>query len=284
MDKLFQDLNSVTGRFTEESVHLAKFPVCDESLIDTELEKRMGVAQKLSSMILGLRRKVNIKVRQPLNRMMIPVSEPGFQEQVEEVKNLVLNEVNVKQIEYITDTAGILVKRIKPNFKTLGPRFGKLMKEIGAAINEMEQDEIATFEKEKAFSIGAGGQQIELTLEDVEIISEDIPGWLVANEGTITVALDINISEELKQEGMARELINRIQNIRKESGFDVTDKIQVLVEKHELVNDAITNHGQYIGSQTLAESVQMIDKLENNHSKRVEIEEDIFINIKVTRV
>ena len=284
MDKLFQDLNSVTGRFTEESVHLAKFPVCDESLIDTELEKRMGVAQKLSSMILGLRRKVNIKVRQPLNRMMIPVSEPGFQEQVEEVKNLVLNEVNVKQIEYITDTAGILVKRIKPNFKTLGPRFGKLMKEIGAAINGMEQDEIATFEKEKAFSIGAGGQQIELTLEDVEIISEDIPGWLVANEGTITVALDINISEELKQEGMARELINRIQNIRKESGFDVTDKIQVLVEKHELVNDAITNHGQYIGSQTLAESVQMIDKLENNHSKRVEIEEDIFINIKVTRV
>lgn len=284
MDKLFQDLNSVTGRNTEESVHLAKFPECKESLIDTELEKRMEVAQQLSSMILGLRRRVNIKVRQPLNRMMIPVGEPGFQEKVEEVKNLVLNEVNVKNIEYITDTAGILVKRIKPNFKTLGPRYGKRMKEIGATIMQMEQEQIATFEKEKTFSIGAGGQQIELTLEDVEIISEDIPGWLVANEGSITVALDINISEELKLEGMARELINRIQNIRKESNFDVTDKIQVLIEQHELVNEAITIHGKYIGSQTLAESVQAIAKLENNHSKRVEIEEDVFINIKVTRV
>jgi len=284
MDKLFQDLNSVTGRFTDESVHLAKFPGFDESLIDTELEKRMDVAQKLSSMILGLRRKVNIKVRQPLNRMMIPLTEPGFKEQVEQVKNLVLNEVNVKEIEYITDTAGILVKRIKPNFKTLGPRYGKLMKEIGAAINAMEQNEIAAFEKEKAWSISAGGQQVELTLEDVEIISEDIPGWLVSNEGSITVALDINISEELKQEGMARELINRIQNIRKESDFDVTDKIQVVIEQHELVNSAVEAHCKYIGSQTLAENVELTKKLENSHSKRIEIEEDVFINIQVNRV
>jgi isoleucyl-tRNA synthetase len=231
-----------------------------------------------------LRRKVNIKVRQPLNRMMIPVTEPGFQEQMEQVKSLVLNEVNVKKIEYITDTAGILVKRIKPNFKTLGPRYGKLMKEIGAAINGMEQNEIAAFEKEKAMCITAGGKQIDLTLEDVEIIFEDIPGWLVANEGSITVALDINISEELKQEGMARELINRIQNIRKESDFDVTDKIQVIIEQHELVNDAIEIHGKYIGNQTLAQSVQLTNKLENNHSKRVEIEEDVFINIRVSKV
>jgi len=284
MDKLFQDLNSVTGRFTDESVHLAKFPGFDESLIDTEQEKRMDVAQKLSSMILGLRRKVNIKVRQPLNRMMIPLTEPGFKEQVEQVKNLVLNEVNVKEIEYITDTAGILVKRIKPNFKTLGPRYGKLMKEIGAAINAMEQNEIAAFEKEKAWSISAGGQQVELTLEDVEIISEDIPGWRVSNEGSITVALDINISEELKQEGMARELINRIQNIRKESDFDVTDKIQVVIEQHELVNSAVEAHCKYIGSQTLAENVELTKKLENSHSKRIEIEEDVFINIQVNRV
>ncbi|MCP4313713.1 MAG: isoleucine--tRNA ligase [Bacteroidetes bacterium] len=284
MDKLFNDLNGVTDRYTDESVHLTAFPSFDESLIDTELEKRMDVAQILSSMILGLRRKVNIKVRQPLNRMMIPVIESSFRDQVEEVKSLVLNEVNVKEIEYITDTAGILVKRIKPNFKSLGPRFGKLMKEIGSAINGMQQEEIAAFEKEQAFTITAGGQKIDLTLEDVEIISEDIPGWLVANEGPITVALDISISEELKQEGMARELINRIQNIRKESGFDVTDKIQVVIERHELINDAISTHGKYIGSQTLAESVQLADSLENMHSKRIDIDEDIYINIRVTRV
>jgi isoleucyl-tRNA synthetase len=227
---------------------------------------------------------VNIKVRQPLNRMMIPVLEPSFREQVEQVKSLVLNEVNVKEIEYITDTAGILVKRIKPNFKTLGPRYGKLMKEIGSAINAMEQEDISKFEKEQAFTIAAGGQEIVLSLEDVEIISEDIPGWLVANDGSITVALDITISEELKREGMARELINRIQNIRKESGFEVTDKIEVLIEQHELINGAIETYGEYIGSQTLAENIQVTGLLENNHSKRIDIDDDVYINIRVTRV
>jgi isoleucyl-tRNA synthetase len=284
MDKLFNDLNGVTGRQPVESVHLASFPVYDASLIDPDLEKRMDVAQKLTSMILGLRRKVNIKVRQPLNKMLVPVVDPLFKEQVEKVRSLVLNEVNVKEIEFITDTAGILIKRIKPNFKTLGPRYGKLMKEIGEAINAMEQKEIAAFEKEQRFSISAGDQQITLTLEDVEIMSEDIPGWLVANDGPLTVALDINISEELKQEGMARELINRIQNIRKESGFDVTDKIRVVIEQHELINDAINTHGKYIGSQTLAESIQLTDIIENNHSKRIDIDDDVYINIRVTRV
>jgi isoleucyl-tRNA synthetase len=284
MDKLFNDLNSVTGRHADESVHLAAFPRFDASLIDPDLEKRMEVAQKLTSMILGLRRKVNIKVRQPLNKMLVPVIDPLFKAQVEKVKSLVLNEVNVKEIEFISDTAGILVKRIKPNFKSLGPRYGKLMKEIGEAIGGMEQKEIATFEKEQAFTIQAGGEQIDLTLEDVEIMSEDIPGWLVANEGPLTVALDINISEALKQEGMARELINRIQNIRKESGFDVTDKIRVVIEQHELINEAIGTHGKYIGSQTLADSIQLTDTLENNHSKRIDIDDDVYINIRVTRV
>jgi len=284
MDKLFNDLNSVTVRYSDESVHLAAFPSFDTTLINPELEKRMDVAQKLTSMILGLRRKVNIKVRQPLNKMIIPVIEPSFKEQVEKVKSLVLNEVNVKEVEYITDTVGILVKRIKPNFKTLGPRYGKLMKEVGAAISKMDQKEIATFEKEQAFTISAGGQQIDLSLEDVEITSEDIPGWLVANEGSITVALDISISEELKQEGMARELINRIQNIRKESGFDVTDKIHIVIEQHELINKAIEIHGKYIGNQTLAESVVLAETLENNHSKKIDIDEDIYINIQVSRV
>ena len=284
MDKLFNDLNSGTNRFSEESVHLTLFPKHNEQLIDPALEDRMDVAQKLSSMILGLRRKVNIKVRQPLNKMMLPVSDPLFREQVEEVKLLVLNEVNVKEIEYITDTAGILVKRIKPNFKSLGPRYGKLMKELGAAINGMDQEQIATFEKEHVFEIPVGGRKIQLTLEDVEIVSEDIPGWLVANEGTITVALDINISEELRQEGVARELINRIQNIRKDKGFDVTDRINVLIEKHQLINEAINVHCQYIGSQTLANSVSLTDNIQNNLSKRIDIDDDVYINVQVTRV
>jgi isoleucyl-tRNA synthetase len=235
-------------------------------------------------MVLGLRRKVNIKVRQPLNKMMIPVSDPAFRGQVEEVKSLVQNEVNVKEIAYITDTAGILVKRIKPNFKSLGPRFGKKMKELSAAIAQMEQEEIAAFEKSGTFQLHLGEEQITLTLEDVEIVSEDIPGWLVANEGAITVALDINITEELRQEGVARELINRIQNIRKESGFDVTDRINVTMEKHQLINDAVGNHAKYIGSQTLADKIELIDRLENNHSRRVDIDEDVYINIRVTRV
>jgi len=284
MDKLFIDLNSVTGRHKDESVHLGKFPEYNGKLIDLELEKRMDNAQKISSMILGLRRKVNIKVRQPLNKIMLPVADAGFREQVESVKSLILNEVNVKEIDYITDTAGILVKRIKPNFKTLGPRFGKLMKEVSNAINNMDQEQIAAFEKEQSFQIVAGGERVQLGLGDVEIISEDIPGWLVANDGPITVALDINITEELRQEGVARELINRIQNIRKESGFDVTDKIDVVIEKHDLINSAIETHRNYIGSQTLAENITLTEKIKNNESKRIDIDEDIYINIQVTRI
>jgi len=284
MDKLFIDLNSVTGRHKDESVHLGKFPEYNGKLIDLELEKRMDNAQKISSMILGLRRKVNIKVRQPLNKIMLPVADAGFREQVESVKSLILNEVNVKEIDYITDTAGILVKRIKPNFKTLGPRFGKLMKEVSNAINNMDQEQIAAFEKEQSFQIVAGSERVQLGLGDVEIISEDIPGWLVANDGPITVALDINITEELRQEGVARELINRIQNIRKESGFDVTDKIDVVIEKHDLINSAIETHRNYIGSQTLAENITLTEKIKNNESKRIDIDEDIYINIQVTRI
>ena len=284
MDKLFRDLNSVTGKHGEDSVHLSRFPVCDETFIDSELEARMDIAQKLSSMILGLRRKVNIKVRQPLNKLLIPVTDPAFREQVEKVKNLVLTEVNVKEIEYITDTAGILVKRIKPDFKSLGPRYGKLMKEIGQAIGSMDQEQIAAFERDGSCKIEAGGEKISLSLEDVEIISEDIPGWLVANEGTITIALDIHITDELRQEGMARELINRIQNIRKESGFDVTDKIEVVIEARGLVNDAIRTHGKYIGSQTLAEKVELAGSLEGTGCKSIEIDDGERISIRVTRV
>ncbi|HER07706.1 MAG TPA: isoleucine--tRNA ligase [Bacteroides sp.] len=284
MEKLFVDLNSVSGRFPEGSVHLTRFPESDRELIDKPLEARMEIAQKLSSMILGLRRRVNIKVRQPLNKVMIPVPDEAFQQQVESVKSLVLNEVNVKEIEYITDAAGIIVKRIKPNYKTLGPRYGKLMKELGDAISSMSQEEIGTFEKQGTFTLRAGDEQVRLTLDDVEIVSEDIPGWLVAYEGSITVALDIHITDELRHEGVARELINRIQHIRKESGFDVTDKIHVFIEKHNLINKAVEKHGNYIGSQTLAENISLADRIENNQSKRIDIDDDVYINIRVTRV
>jgi isoleucyl-tRNA synthetase len=244
----------------------------------------MALAQKLSSMILGLRRKVSIKVRQPLNKMMLPILDPSFKEQVEKVKNLVLNEVNVKEIEYISDTSGILVKKVKPNFKSLGPRYGKLMKEIGQAIGKLEQEEIIAFERQQSYVIDAGGQKITLGMDDVEIISEDIPGWLVANEGALTIALDIHITEELKHEGTARELINRIQNIRKESGFDVTDKIEVYFERHPLVEDAIKIHGDYIGSQTLANKIQLVEKLDEADSKTMEIDDGETIVIRIERV
>ncbi|PID91389.1 MAG: isoleucine--tRNA ligase [Bacteroidetes bacterium] len=284
MDKLFNDLNSVSGRFEEASVHLASFPKADESLIDPLLEQRMDVAQKISSMVLGLRRKVNIKVRQPLNRMMIPILDPALEEQIEAVKALILNEVNVKEIEYITDTAGVLVKRIKPNFKALGPRYGRLMKQVGAAIAAMSQEDIVHFEKEECFKLDLGDTQIELLLSDVEILSEDIPGWLVANEGTLTVALDITLTDELKQEGMARELINRIQNLRKERGFDVTDKIKIELESHDRIKEAVEQHGSYIESQTLANSILLSDSVEGQGIKRIDIDEELSTNIRVSRV
>ena len=284
MDKLFLDLNSVSGKYKEESVHLAGFPDFDTELIDKNLEERMDIAQKVASMILGLRRKVNIKVRQPLNKIMIPALNPDFREKFEAIKSLVLNEVNVKSVDYITDTSDILVKKIKPDFKTLGPRYGKMMKQVGNAISSLTQDKILKFEKEGICEISINDKTIQLKLNDVEIVSEDIPGWLVATEGNITVALDIHIDEQLKNEGIARELINRIQNIRKENGFDVTDKIEIQIEKHEAINNAVEEHGDYIGSQTLARKINLMDHLENNHTNKIDLEEDVYIKIRVSRV
>jgi isoleucyl-tRNA synthetase len=284
MDKLYLDLNSVTGKQKDESVHLSTFPEFDDALINTQLEKRMDIAQKVSSMVLGLRRRVNIKVRQPLNKIMVPLLDPAFKAQFEAVKSLVLNEVNVKDVEYITDTSGILVKKIKPNFKVLGPRYGKMMKQIGAAVSSLSQEDILAFEKEAKYEITVDDQKIELTLEDVEILSEDIPGWLVATEANITVALDIHIDEELRNEGVARELVNRIQNLRKDSGFDVTDKIEIEIEKHDAINSAIEIHGDYIGAQTLADNITLVDSLENNGASRIDLEDDVFVKILVSRL
>lgn len=281
MDMLFLDLDETTGRDNNESVHLTCFPKHDPSLIDKNLEDRMDIAQKISSMILGLRRKVNIKVRQPLNKIMIPVLNDNFKKKFDAVKELILSEVNVKDVEYITDTSDILVKKIKPDFKSLGPRYGKLMKSIASAIAEMSPENITELEKEGRFELIADGESISLTLEDVEISSEDIPGWLVTNEGQLTVALDVTVTYELKEEGIAREFINRIQNLRKESGFNVTDKIYVQIQKQESINTAIEKYADYIGSQTLALSVVLVDKLKDEEAYHLELDDvKILIIIK----
>ncbi len=282
MERLFIDLNTSTGRYKENSVHLALFPEFDIKLIDKVLEERMDIAQKVSSMILGLRRKVSIKVRQPLARIMVPVPDKFFKEKFEAVKDLILAEVNVKEVEYIDDTASILVKKIKPNFKALGPRYGKLMKEISNAISALTAREIIAFEANGNHPCTINGQQIVLTTEDVEIVSEDIPGWQVANEGKLTVALDITISEDLRYEGIAREFVNRIQNIRKETGFDVTDKITVIIEDLEFIHEAVTRHASYIASQTLATSVILKTAPNGDDVREVEID-DIVLNVAVRK-
>ena len=258
-DQLFCDLIAVTGRETVESVHLSDFPKYDEALIDKDLEERMKMAQDVSSMVLALRRKVNIKVRQPLQTIMVPVVDAHQQESIEAVKNLILNEVNVKELKFVDNAAGILVKRIKPDFKKLGPRYGKIMKSLAAAIQGMNQEDIMAFEAAGTFTLNVEGQDATIERTDVEIISEDIPGWLVANEGRLTVALDITVTEELRKEGLARELVNRIQNLRKSNGFDITDKITVTVLSSDEMDEAIKEYNEYIANQVLAVSVEITD-------------------------
>ena len=233
-DNLYRDLNNATELEKYESVHLAYFPNPKPEAIDKDLEIRMGYAQQISSMILSLRKKENIKVRQPLQKIMIPVLDNDFQRQVEAVKDLILSEVNIKEIEFLTDTTGVLVKKIKPNFKTLGPKHGKHMKSISAAVNQFGQEEIVQVEKNKGYQLNINNEILNLELEDFEITTDDIPGWLVISENGITVALDITISSELKEEGIAREFVNRIQNLRKESGLDVTDTILLKIKEHKI--------------------------------------------------
>lgn len=256
-DKLFGDLIAVTGREHVASVHLSDFPVCHEELIDKDLEERMQMAQSISSMVLALRRKVNIKVRQPLQHLMIPVLDEHQRSALEAVKALVLNEVNVKEMRFVDNTEGILVKKIKPDFKKLGPRYGKIMKALAAAIQQMSQEDINAFEKAGTFTLKVDGVDAVIDRADVEIISEDIPGWLVANEDRLTVALDITVTEELKKEGLARELVNRIQNIRKSSGFDITDKVIIKIASATEMDGAIQSFREYISNQVLAKSIEI---------------------------
>ena len=257
-DRIFCDLNAASGRHQESSVHLADYPKCDESLINKELEAMMSLAQRTSSMVLALRRKVNIKVRQPLQKVIIPVLDKAMAAHIDAVRALVMNEVNVKDIELITDTTGIITKRIKLNFKHFCQRYAQLAKAMSALIAGFTQEQIAAIEANDETTFELNGEQVVVTAADFEITSEDMPGWLVASEGKLTVALDITITDELRREGVARELVNRIQNIRKESGFEVTDKIRVEIEATELTTPAVESFAQYIAQQTLAVDVKAV--------------------------
>jgi len=283
MDNLFRDLNNISNKQKVESVHLTDFPNVDESLIDKDLEERMQLAQKYSSMVLSLRKKSNIRVRQPLNKIMIPVGNEKFKTQVEAVKELILSEVNVKEIEYLSEDSNILVKKIKPNFKTLGPKYGKLMKQIAAHINSFGNDEILLLEQEGKSVFDIEGTEVEVLLSDVEISTEDIPGWLIANMGNLSVAMDITITDELKQEGISRELINRIQNIRKDKDFEVTDKIDVEVQKQDEINLAVENNINYICTEILAVSLNLVDEIENKDVIEVELIDNIKTQISIEK-
>ena len=260
-DRLYKDLVSVTGKENKESVHLTDFPVADESYIDKSLESKMQKAQTISSLVLSLRKKESIKVRQPLQKIMIPIANATERAEIEAVANLIKHEVNVKEIELLEDASGILVKQIKPNFKTLGPKFGKDMKAIATAVQEFGQAEIGQFEKAQTYSLQLPDKTVTLSLDDVEISTQDIEGWLVATAGSLLVALDIHITPELRQEGIARELVNRIQNIRKDNDYDITDRIQIRLQAHPALQAAVTANEAYIKNETLTDSITFLESL-----------------------
>ena len=275
-DQLFCDLGAAQLEGTT-SVHLAKFPVADEQLIDRELEERMGMAQKITSMVHALRKKVNIAVRQPLQAIMIPAVDDEQRRHIEAVKDLILSEVNVKELRFV-EGSGVLVKKVKCNFRTMGKKFGKLMKGIAAAMSALDQEQIADLEANGKIAVEVEGNAVEVEAADVEIISEDIPGWLVSNEGKLTVALEIELNDELRNEGMARELISRIQNLRKETGLEITDRIHVTLAPNEKVEKAVAGFADYIQSQVLALDITLAD----NDGIATEID-DFMINIKIVK-
>ena len=279
-DMLYRDLNAVTNKETFESVHLSNFPKADDAVIDKTLEAQMQLAQDISSMVLSLRKKTNIKVRQPLQKILVPVTDNTFAENLQHIKNLILTEVNVKELEYLTEDKLKLVKRLKPNFKTLGAKLGQNMKVLAGKVATFTQDDIRQLETEGGIDIQLGEESFRLLLADAEIISEDVPGWQVAVDGKLTVALDINISDELLKEGIAREFINRMQNLRKDMGFEVTDKIIVSVQQHAEITPALNQHKSYICAEILAQDLLIVDTVAD--TKTIEIN-DITINVSINK-
>lgn len=279
-DKLFCDLIVVTEHEKVASVHLSDFPTYDASVVDKNLEERMQIAQDISSAVLALRRKTNIKVRQPLTQIMIPVLNDQQGKDLDAVRELILNEVNVKELKHVDNAAGILVKKVKPDFKKLGPRYGKIMKQLAAEVQEMSQEAIATFEKEEKYTFDIDGQAATIELADVEIISEDIPGWLVANAGKLTVALDVTITDDLRKEGIARELVNRIQNIRKSSGLEITDRINIKMTDLEQIRETVSEYNNYIASQVLADKIELSESVDGQNIDM----DDYILQISVEKV
>lgn len=279
-DKLFCDLIVVTEHEKVASVHLSDFPTYDASVVDKNLEERMQIAQDISSAVLALRRKTNIKVRQPLTQIMIPVLSDQQGKDLDAVRELILNEVNVKELKHVDNAAGILVKKVKPDFKKLGPRYGKIMKQLAAEVQGMSQEAIATFEKEEKYTFDIDGQAATIELADVEIISEDIPGWLVANAGKLTVALDVTITDDLRKEGIARELVNRIQNIRKSSGLEITDRINIKLTDLEQIRETVSEYNNYIASQVLADKIELLESVDGQNIDM----DDYILQISVEKV
>jgi len=277
-DRLYSDLIGVTGRDNVVSVHLSKFPEYNEKMVDKELEAQMQMAQDVTSMVLALRRKVNIKVRQPLQCIMIPVVDEVQKAHIEAVKALIMSEVNVKEIKFVDGAAGVLVKKVKCDFKKLGPKFGKQMKAVAAAVAEMSQEAIAELEKNGKYTFDLGGAEAVIESADVEIFSEDIPGWLVANEGKLTVALEVTVTDELRREGIARELVNRIQNIRKSSGFEITDKIKLTLSKNPQTDDAVNEYNSYICNQVLGTSLTLADEVKDGTELNFD-DFSLFVNV-----
>lgn len=281
-DWLYRNLNEITGREKQESVHLTLFPTYNEAWINSELEEKMDYAQRISSLILSIRKAQRINVRQPLQRILLPVLDENFEREVEDVKDIILAEVNVKDIEYVSGSSGVIRKKVKPNFKTLGKRLGKNMKEAAAQIAALGQDEIAAIEKAGKWSLKIADQSFELSLEDLEVTTEDIPGWVVASDGKITAALDLTLTDELKAEGIARELVNRIQNIRKSRDFNLTDKIEVHLQNHQIIQPAIAHYLDYITKETLTAVFKVADNLQGEEIIQLDDEVQLGISVKVS--
>ncbi len=280
-DWLYRNLNTATGQENHDSVHLALYPAADENLIDKSLEQRMNYAQRISSLVLSLRKKESLRVRQPLTKVLLPVLDANFQTQVQQVEDLIIAEVNVKEVEYITDSAGVIKKKIKPNFKTLGKTLGKNMKDASKLIGAFTQEDITALEKDGSYKLSVNGESFDLSLSDFEISAEEIPGWQVAQDGDITVALDITLTDDLLAEGMARELVNRIQGIRRDTDLDVTDRINIKLQDHKLIRNAVTQYGDYIKAEVLADELTVTDLSEG---AEIELPGDVKLLVGVAKV